>query len=716
MAGQVDTGASGGGEAPGAADGAVSGASGAAGIGHGDATMVDASADGDPGGAAPAEHSTEATEPQPMDTSAAPLPGDPHDAALARDQSADRGTATSGVDSTDDDPVVQECDVYLNRMYDPPDFVGDMYVLQYPLRPVYRPYGDQGELDRVELKPRSRRLKFVYKLSTGDNFDEDGVATERHGQKHVLSSTVVANPNCSYAVGVIHQGRMTITPIRAVNQLRPDFETFDRLRAQQHSRAASAASADPVAEAMAEAAPAAGGDSSDSGADEPRAVPEADLVAAAPVRVEYVVPGKSEAVATSAAASAEVEDTWTRLDYYSASSEEARDIYRQHIVFPAAAAAEAEEEGYEPDHPKLQKLELDGDREAFLATMCGQAVPRKERKEKREDEPQDGLSAYVLSRMPVERQVEAVVRHFGVVSYSRQLRARLPPSTLRQAGGDEGLFQLLLRCAVLVAGNWVLKSELAGFEGTEAHARDMLLCIMDRKKGMLRREEYERWAQIFERATQRTARDEMTRTVAEYDKETASWRLRNAPDDDFLRRFAKLAEEQRIWWEQHRNTIIRMSQVKKHGDTAAAAAAASSRHRNRLLGEVREVLALGAANPGELRRTLQKKNPTVAIREEEVLQVLQHPDLEAVQVRNLWMLARTGKEDNDKFRSTLIGLFRQRDSVSRKDIMAEYERLHGRPCKLSEYVMRSFIREIAEKADRDNFVLKGTMLRGTSAQ
>mmetsp|Transcript_29011 Transcript_29011/g.92521 ORF Transcript_29011/g.92521 Transcript_29011/m.92521 type:complete len:382 (+) Transcript_29011:232-1377(+) len=257
MAGQVDTGASGGGEAPGAADGAVSGASGAAGIGHGDATMVDASADGDPGGAAPAEHSTEATEPQPMDTSAAPLPGDPHDAALARDQSADRGTATSGVDSTDDDPVVQECDVYLNRMYDPPDFVGDMYVLQYPLRPVYRPYGDQGELDRVELKPRSRRLKFVYKLSTGDNFDEDGVATERHGQKHVLSSTVVANPNCSYAVGVIHQGRMTITPIRAVNQLRPDFETFDRLRAQQHSRAASAASADPVAEAMAEAAPAA---------------------------------------------------------------------------------------------------------------------------------------------------------------------------------------------------------------------------------------------------------------------------------------------------------------------------------------------------------------------------------------------------------------------------------------------------------------------------
>merc|ERR1712217_207640 len=123
----------------------------------------------------------------------------------------------------------------------------------------------------------------------------------------------------------------------------------------------------------------------------------------------------------------------------------------------------------------------------------------------------------------------------------------------------------------------------------------------------------------------------------------------------------------------------------------------------------------GALTVPELQRFLQKKNRQHTIREDEVQLALQHPDLEAVQVRTLWMLGRTGNEENDKFRSTLVGLFRNRDSVTKQDILDEYKRLHNTDCKLSEYVMRNLLREIAERADKNTYVLKGTFLRSNEA-
>merc|ERR1719203_2069374 len=100
--------------------------------------------------------------------------------------------------------------------------------------------------------------------------------------------------------------------------------------------------------------------------------------------------------------------------------------------------------------------------------------------------------------------------------------------------------------------------------------------------------------------------------------------------------------------------VQKMSAEKKSGgrqqQSAQAAQGQSLRHRSRMMGEVREALTSCAMTLAELRRTVQKKNPTTAIREEELLAVLEHPDLEAAQVRDLWLLGRTGNEANDKFR------------------------------------------------------------------
>ena len=388
---------------------------------------------------------------------------------LGEEQEAHEAEAQEPPESEDE--LLYECDVYLNRMYDPPDFVGDMYVLQYPLRPSYRPYGDQGVLDRVEMKPKSRRLKFVYKLHQNDHYADEDVMQEKYEQRHTLNSTVVANPACSYAVGVIRQGRMTLTPIRAVNQLRPDFEDFEKLKSKQTA----GVTADPEA-------PGAGAGASDSGEEEPGPSDAAEVPSMAPVRVEYIS-GKGAQGDQMTTTKVDTEDAWRRLDFFDATSQESADIYLQHIVSAATEAYEADMEGYAPEHPKLQPLELDGDNVSFLRSMCGHAEERNQLRQMRQKASmnQDGLSSYVLSKMPAERQVEAIVRYFGVASFTQHVRKRLPQSTLRSKGSDQALIVMLRDCAVLVCGNWVLKSKLANFEGMEGNARDLLLALLNKR-------------------------------------------------------------------------------------------------------------------------------------------------------------------------------------------------------------------------------------------
>lgn len=589
-------------------------------------------------------------------------------------------------DTEEDDPVVKECDVYLNRMYDPPDFVGDMYVLQYPLRPRYRPYGDHGELDKVELKEKARRLRFVYQLHKSNNYDDDGVVNGKL-QKHVLNSVVVANPACSYAVGIIHKGRMVVTPLRAVNQLRPDFEHFDKQRAKQSKGVAPGADG--------------GNDSAGSGAEND--APVSDAVVAQPVRVEYVAPARASPVA-DVDADVEAEEPWNRLAYYNWNTEEATDILKKRFLWPAVASAGAAAENFEPDHPKLQKLSLDPDKGTYLATTCGQIVPKREAKKKVEDEA-DGLSAHILSRMPPERQIAAVVRHLGVASYQKQLKPKLPAKTVSM--GDAELLKYLRQSAVLVSGNWVIKSD----ESLDGYARDLLLCLFHQKQGELPIAQIGSWSGVFTKSKMVDQRmlDEIKLGVSRpvtLQNGLQVWRMKRGPDVDFMSKFPEVAQEFSRFWEQRRKEI--QKELASSG-SALMQQTKDARIRSKLIPEVHAALVGGAMSLPDLRRHIQKRNTTEAIREEDLQRTLQDEKSGTVQVRNLWALAKSGNKERDDFRSAVFAVFRARDTATKEDILAEYQQLHGEECKLDSFVLRMLIREIAEKVGGDQWVLKGLM-------
>jgi len=168
--------------------------------------------------------------------------------------------------------------------------------------------------------------------------------------------------------------------------------------------------------------------------------------------------------------------------------------------------------------------------------------------------PSDDLGSHAL----VLEQVETVVRQFGVISYMHQLRPRLPPDTLRTHGTDEVLIELLRRCAVLVAGNWVLKSELAGFEGLNAHARDILLVLLTKTAGRLNENLYRSWEQTFEKEVPKSIQAEITRGLADQVRRDAGWfwMLKNGQDVEFMRKFPAVVKEYDAFWDHRKREIV----------------------------------------------------------------------------------------------------------------------------------------------------------------
>ena len=67
--------------------------------------------------------------------------------------------------------VVAEFDVFLT-----PKMKDDIHLLQYPLRPSYRPYGDQGELIKVEMAVQSH-------LPAGGIPSQNGATDAKEKQK-----------------------------------------------------------------------------------------------------------------------------------------------------------------------------------------------------------------------------------------------------------------------------------------------------------------------------------------------------------------------------------------------------------------------------------------------------------------------------------------------------------------------------------------------------
>lgn len=122
-------------------------------------------------------------------------------------------------EDVEEDYVVAEYDVY----YTPRDPATQLYVLQYPLRPLWRPYELEQRCTEVRVKPNSGEMEIDLSIDTdSDNYDQRGKMT-----KQTLSSSGKLPKATTYAVGVLSGKKLYLNLVHAVVQLRPSMDHLD---------------------------------------------------------------------------------------------------------------------------------------------------------------------------------------------------------------------------------------------------------------------------------------------------------------------------------------------------------------------------------------------------------------------------------------------------------------------------------------------------------
>ncbi|XP_024023312.1 DNA-directed RNA polymerase III subunit RPC5 [Morus notabilis] len=121
----------------------------------------------------------------------------------------------------EEDMVVREIDVFFNPKIDEGT---QLYVLQYPLRPSWRPYELDERCEEVRVKPASSEVEMDLSLDVDSkNYDPD-CGDRLNMTKQTLCCSWDQPRATRYAVGVLMGNKLHLNRIHAVMQLRPSLK------------------------------------------------------------------------------------------------------------------------------------------------------------------------------------------------------------------------------------------------------------------------------------------------------------------------------------------------------------------------------------------------------------------------------------------------------------------------------------------------------------
>ncbi|KDP31792.1 hypothetical protein JCGZ_12253 [Jatropha curcas] len=128
--------------------------------------------------------------------------------------------AEGGEEEEEEDMIVREIDVFFTPSIDSDT---QLYVMQYPLRPCWRPYELDEKCEEVRVKPQSTEVQVDLSIDETTNWDP-AQASKLNLKKQTLSSSFMPSCTTGYAVGVLIGNKLHLNPIHAVVQLRPSLE------------------------------------------------------------------------------------------------------------------------------------------------------------------------------------------------------------------------------------------------------------------------------------------------------------------------------------------------------------------------------------------------------------------------------------------------------------------------------------------------------------
>lgn len=139
---------------------------------------------------------------------------------------------------SEDDPVVLDIPVYLSK-------AGNCYLYQYPVRPGHMTY-DGTHVVRARVRPVNQQAQLEIAINTNsDNYDKskgEQIALNTDGSdaghskyfkssmmdKQVLTGSTPVSSTGRYALAIMDNDELHLTPVKGVLQLRPSLGYMDK--------------------------------------------------------------------------------------------------------------------------------------------------------------------------------------------------------------------------------------------------------------------------------------------------------------------------------------------------------------------------------------------------------------------------------------------------------------------------------------------------------
>ncbi|XP_014724836.1 PREDICTED: DNA-directed RNA polymerase III subunit RPC5 isoform X3 [Sturnus vulgaris] len=169
---------------------------------------------------------------------------------LCQGISQERALFYPSMANEEDDPIIQEIDVFLAR-----SLLEKLYLFQYPIRPASMTYDDVTHLS-AKIKPKQQKVELEMAIDTlnpnycrskgeqialnvdGTCTDETSTYSSKLMDKQTFCSSQAASNVSRYAAAIYKKGELHLTPLHGILQLRPSFTYLDKADAKHREREA----------------------------------------------------------------------------------------------------------------------------------------------------------------------------------------------------------------------------------------------------------------------------------------------------------------------------------------------------------------------------------------------------------------------------------------------------------------------------------------------
>ncbi|XP_067225905.1 DNA-directed RNA polymerase III subunit RPC5 [Chanodichthys erythropterus] len=419
----------------------------------------------------------------------------------------------------DDDPIIQEIDVYLAR-----SLVEKLYLFQYPVRPATMSYNNATHL-AARIKPKQQKVELEVAMDTmspnycrskgeqialnvdGTSSEDSNVYSTKMMDKQTFSSIQATTNTSRYAAAVFHKGELHLTPLQGILQMRPSFTYLDKADTKHRER---------------EAANEAGDSSQDEAEEDVKQItvrfsrPESEQARQRRIQ-SYEFLQKKQA-----------EEPWVHLHYHGLKDGRS-EHERQYLYCQAMDTTE---------NTELVKTPRE-----YLSMLM---PPLAEEKVVKPMGPSNVLSMAQLRTLPLGDQVKTLMKNVKVMPFANLM------GLLASGTDSTSVLRCIQQVALLVQGNWVVKSDVLYPKNTCSSHSGVPAEVLCRGR------DFVMWRFTLERTLMRKEVAAIIKLPPEDVKDfleqmsaprlNRGWEFLLPTDHDFVRKHPDVAQRQHMLW------------------------------------------------------------------------------------------------------------------------------------------------------------------------